>query len=297
MLKADLLIDSKAILGEGPVWDNEKECLYWLDIIDCKIHCYYPKNNTDTIINTPKMVTSLVKHKDGNLIITLSDGFYHLDLKTKEFTFLYNPKDNTEATRFNDGKCDCKGRFWAGTMALDQNSKQAIGAGALYRMDSFNSVEKILDSVTISNGLAWNSNNTKMYYIDTPTKAIAKYDFNKETGEISNKEIIIHINEKEGFPDGMTIDSEGMLWIAHWGGFKVSRWDPNKKVKIEEIILPTRNVTCCTFGGENLTTLYITTARDGLDKIEANEFGAGGLYKIDLNITGFEPYLMNDKNK
>jgi len=142
-------------------------------------------------------------------------------------------------------------------------------------------VEKREDKITISNGLAWSLTDRAFYYIDTPTMKVVRYDYDNGTGAIGNKETIINIPREAGFPDGMTIDSEGMLWIAHWGGWQVTRWNPATGLQLTSIKLPVSNVTSCTFGGDTLEDLYITSARKGLNETELRKQPlAGSLFVI-----------------
>lgn len=181
-----------------------------------------------------------------------------------------------ENIRFNDGKCDSKGRFWVGSMAVDQESSDAFEAGALYKMDK-RVLKEMISDVSISNGLAWWQ--SSMYYIDTYTNEVVAYDFDETLGNITNKSSCISFQDEIGSPDGMTIDEEGMLWIAHWGGYKVSRWDPKTGKKMEEIKVPAENVTSVTFGGIQLNELYITTEKQGV-------------YKATLDIKGRNTFLV-----
>ena len=190
---------------------------------------------------------------------------------------LANPEQHLPGNRFNDGRCDPAGRFWAGTMALSEEE----GAGNVYMMDQDGHVSTKIKDVTISNGLAWSADKKTLYYIDTPTHEIVAFDFDLTSGKISNKRAVIKIAKEEGSPDGMTIDSEDMLWIAHWGGWQVTRWDPRTGRQLNRIALPVSKVTSCTFGGDTLEDLYITTASVDLTEQEMKEQPlAGALFVV-----------------
>ena len=164
--------------------------------------------------------------------------------------------------RFNDGKCDAAGRFWVGTMALSEEENK----GNLFVMETDLSVKKKIENVSISNGIAWNADNTIMYYINTPTNYVFAFDYDIENGEISNQRVAVDLTHENGFADGMTIDEEGMLWIAFYGGWRVARYNPETGELLKQIELPVENVSCCTFGGPGLNDLYITTASKGMSE-------------------------------
>ncbi len=281
--KLDLIIDARAQIAEGPFWDQEKQLLYWVDILEKTINIYNPVVGKNEIIQLEKMIGALIPAENGKMLAALEDGLYLIDPETSEQEFLVNPESNTEQTRFNDGKCDRKGRFWVGTMDLEENRE----LGTLYCLDRELNLEEKVKNVKISNGLAWSLDNQTMYYIDSPTKEVLAFDYDLETAEITNKRVIIEIPEGEGVPDGMTIDAEGKLWIAHFGGAQVSRWDPDSGEKIDSAQLPVSNVTSCAFGGKNLEDLYITTASVGLSEEEKKEQPhAGGIYRYQAGVKG-----------
>ena len=208
-----------------------------------------------------------------------------LDLLTENQAatmMISNPEPHLPGNRFNDGKCDPAGRFWAGTMSHTDEPEK----GSLYLLDKDLSVTQKIENVSISNGLAWSPDQNTFYYIDTPTKKVAAFHFDKTNGNIENKRYVIQFSNNEGTPDGMTIDSEGMLWIAHWDGWQISRWNPATGEKIKTILLPVSRVTSCCFGGKNLDDLYITSASTGLsDDQLRKEPLAGSLFVIKN--TGF----------
>ncbi|MDP5276592.1 SMP-30/gluconolactonase/LRE family protein [Chengkuizengella axinellae] len=287
MNQVQLIVDSKSLLGEGPCWDEQKQCLYWVDILQEKLHIYDPKEESNTTIQLDQAPGAVVKRSSGGLVLAMLDGFFAYDLHTNQFTQIIDPESHLPENRFNDGKCDPAGRFWAGTMRLDLKNDLA----ALYCLDTNLSVRKMIHPVSTSNGLAWSQDHKTMYYIDTPTQQVVAYDYSIESGEITNKKVAVEIPAAEGGPDGMTIDAEGKLWVAHWGGYKVSRWDPQTGKQIDEIKVPAKQVTSCTFGGDNLDELFITTANVGLESVELEKFPhSGGLFSIKTNIKGTQSY-------
>lgn len=268
----------QSLLGEGPVWDGQQQGIFWVDILNGLIHCYHPLIEAYRRWSVPGMVGAISLCQDGRLIAALQTGFAFVDLETGVVEPIVDPESHLPDNRFNDGKCDPAGRFWAGTISLSGKT----GAGNLYVLDSDLQFTRKLSGVSISNGLAWTPDARTMYYIDTPTQAVAAFDYDPATAEIANLRIVIEIPEKEGFPDGMTIDTDGKLWIAHWDGWQVARWDPLSGEKLSSIRLPAARITSCIFGGEKLQDLYITTAREGLSaKQLAEQPLAGSLFVIN----------------
>jgi sugar lactone lactonase YvrE len=258
-MKINTLSNVRADLGEGPVWDEKNQILYWIDILNGLIHEYHLESGMSQYFSVGEMIGSYALTDQGNLIVATQKGFGFIDKKTGDYRLLAAPERNIPDNRFNDGKCDPAGRFWAGTMSLTGKEK----VGTLYKFDQ-GKAHPMIPQVSISNGLAWSSDAQTMYYIDTPTRQVVGYDFNLEGGLITNKRVVISLQEGTGYPDGMTIDADGMLWIAHWGGWRVSQWDPKDGTLIREIELPVEQVTSVTFGGKNLDQLFITSAKTGL---------------------------------
>jgi len=279
--QAELVIDEKATLGEGPHWDGH--VLYWVDIISKKLHRYNPENHHNETFQLEHYIGAVIPAEDGRLVVGLQNGIHLFDLETKGLTLIDDPEKDLPHNRFNDGKCDPSGRLYIGTM--DVSAKK--GMGSLYRVDLKGQLKKIISPVTISNGLAWSPDQKYMYYIDTPTGEVSTYRYDQQTGDIVYKETAVQIPNGMGSPDGMTIDQEGMIWVAHWGGSRVTRWNPHSGKLLDEVHVPASNVTSCTFGGKDLDELYITTARQGLTEEElALNPQAGGLFKVKTKEKG-----------
>lgn len=278
--EAKRLGNEKLWLGEGPVWDSIRNVLYYVDIEGKKIGCYEPRTGEHTFLKTEKMPGCIVLEEDGNLIAAEGDTLVRINPskgEREDIAVLELP----EGLRFNDGKCDCRGRLWVGTMAIDQNASYAKGCGSLYCF-SEGRASAVLNGMSIPNGIAFSPDNRIMYHIDTPSRKIDSYDFDPETGGLSNKRTAVHI-ERDGNPDGMAIDCEGMLWVALWGGYGVARYNPKTGRQLKFVPLPDRNVSCCTFGGEGGDILYITTAMD-------EDGGGGYLYEWKADVKGPAPY-------
>lgn len=280
-MEAELLLDTKALLGEGPIWNHETQQLYWVDIEKRQLHLYTPAINEDNFFSTDERIGTVVPIETGGALVALENGIHSMDLQEGNLTFIANPLE--EGIRFNDGKCDPVGRFWVGSMHL-QGQKNAA---SLYMMDDQQQVVKKLDSVTVSNGIIWSLDNKTMYYIDTPTRQVKAFDYDIDNGEISSPRVVITVPQENGAPDGMTIDEEGMLWIGHWGGAMVGRYNPETGELMQKIDVPALNVTACAFGGENLDKLYITTASIGMNEEQQEQFPqAGGLFVVEPGVRG-----------
>ncbi|WP_089320035.1 SMP-30/gluconolactonase/LRE family protein [Pontibacter ummariensis] len=279
---AALELDAKARLGEGALWHPTENKLYWIDIEGEKLHVYDPATKKDTEFLAGARIGTVVPVQGGGALVALQNGIHKIDTKTGKLTFIANPLK--EGIRFNDGKSDPAGRFWVGSMALDSKK----GAASLYRMDKDRSVHEVLDSVTISNGIVWSPDKKTMYYVDTPTMAVQAFDYNNETGEISNGRVVIRIPQSAGgAPDGMTIDAEGKLWVALWGAGAVTRWDPATGELLQRIEVPAPHTTSVAFGGKNLDKLYITSAREWLSPEQLEKYPlSGGLFVVEPGVRG-----------
>ncbi|WP_088342079.1 SMP-30/gluconolactonase/LRE family protein [Robiginitalea sediminis] len=260
----EILLPHRATLGEGPVWDVYHRSFLWVDIMGKALHEYIPHLGQHQVRDLPQMPGAAALLPNGDFLLALQNGLAFMDRQTGALEPLADPEAGKPNNRFNDGKCDPQGRFWAGTMSLDETPE----AGSLYRLDTDRSLHHMVGGVSISNGLAWNEAADTLYYIDTPLCAVTAFDYNPGTGEITNRREAFAIDPGEGYPDGMCIDREGMLWIAHWGGWQVARWNPHTGKKLAEIRLPAAHITSCCFGGETLSDLYITSARAGLSDSE-----------------------------
>ncbi len=273
-------------LGEGPLWDVRKRCILWVDILSGRIHEYDPVAGTHRTLETDALIGAIALNKDGDLLAALDTRIAWINRASGAQRTVCRLAESEIPLRFNDGKCGPGGRFWAGTMPLSEDKP----AGSLYRLGEDGRCRSQLEGVTISNGLAWDQAGTTLYYIDTPTRAVQAFDFEPGSGRLENRRIAFRIPESEGFPDGMTIDTEDKLWIAHWGGWQVARWDPQTGQKLLGLRLPAANITSCTFGGAGLTDLYVTSARKGLGPAALGEQPlAGALFVFpDTGYRGWE---------
>ncbi|MEM7539154.1 MAG: SMP-30/gluconolactonase/LRE family protein [Chloroflexota bacterium] len=284
---AELVLDCRVDLGEGPIWDAKNQVLYWVNIMENEVHVYNPVDNSDRVINVGQHVGTVVARESGGLMLALHHGFASLDLDTEEVSVITDPEPDIPGNRFNDGKCDPRGRFWAGTMPIDEGG----ATGSLYVLDTDLGYRKMVEGVQISNGIVWSPDETQMYFIDTPLGTVDAFDFDADTGEIENRRPVITLPEGQGFPDGMTGDVEGMLWVAHWGGSRITRWNPNTGEHLATVHVPAAQVTACAFSGPNLDQLYITCARRGLsEEALAETPHAGSLFVAEVGVQGVEAF-------
>jgi len=279
-----LVLDAHARVAEGPVWDDASGTLVWVDIMSSAVHRYDPTSNRDAAIDVGQPVGAAVLRRNGSgLVLALRDGFGLLDEHSGKIEMLAPVEADVPTNRMNDGKCDPAGRFWAGTMAFDEVTR---GAGALYRLDPDLHVSRVVDGVNLSNGLDWSLDGRQMYYIDSPTHGVDVFDFEPNDGSLSARRRLITIAAGEGLPDGMTVDAEGGLWIALHGSGSIRRYTPDGRVD-RVVHVPPPMVTCCTFGGPDLTDLYITTMSEGLSA-EARRAQplAGALFRCRPGVRG-----------
>ncbi len=284
---AELVLDAQAILGEGPLWHAPTQKLFWVNLLDGQVHLFDPATNEDRVIEVGQPVGTVVPRQAGGAMVAVHGGFASLDLDSGELTIIHDPEADIPENRFNDGKCDPAGRFWAGTMPYDPGSP----SGSLYCMDIDHSVRKMLDGVMISNGIVWTSDHSTMYYVDSLTRQVAAFDYDVSTGDISNRRVAVNVPEDFGVPDGMTIDDEDTIWVAHFGGSRITHWNPASGELLGQIDIPASQVTACAFGGPDLTDLYITTARFELDEEALKEEpAAGGLFLASPGAKGVEAF-------
>jgi sugar lactone lactonase YvrE len=282
-IQAEVVLSEGYELGEGSLWDERQQRLYWVDIAQSKVFSLDPNTQTVTRYDLPDNVGTVVLSQNAKLLLGLRHGLAAFDPITRELTRIADPEADRPNNRFNDGKCDPQGRFWVGTMV----EKGPPGGAALYCLDKDLSITTKLVGVTISNGLVWSGDSRCFFYIDTPTHQVRGYDFEPSRGTLSNPRVVAEIPKSAGAPDGMAIDQEDHLWVALWGGNKVLRLNPVSGETEYEIALPTRNVTSCAFGGEHLDELYITTARAGLKPADlAAEPLAGALFRARVPVPG-----------
>ncbi len=271
-----------SILGEGPTWIEHENALYWVDIVSKDLHRLSLTDGARKSWHFEEQVTSIAARQQGGFICSIRDGFGFIDLAADKIEPIVMPESDIAGNRFNDGKLDAQGRYWAGSM--DEGEK--LDTGILYRLDADLSLHKMDDNYCITNGPAFSPDGTVMYHNETAKKIVYAYDCDAN-GAISNKRVFTELtHDDEGYPDGMTIDSEGCLWLCHFDGARITRYSPQGEI-LQVINMPVPNITSCTFAGPGLDTLYITTARYLLseEKIQQTPL-AGSLFSCKPGVTG-----------
>ena len=281
-MKAELLYTSQCILGESPLWHAKRKCCFWVDIENGFLYEYNWVHQTTRNWKFNYRLTLVLQGKDDQLILALDAKIARFDLETEKVEWLADVETGSE-TRCNDGAFDTLGRLWVGTMHLEHKKE----AGGLYCIDADLKVQKKIDNTTISNGIAWSLDNNRLYYIDSPTQAVQSFIFEEKTGEINFEKNVISIPQEMGSPDGMSIDEEGMLWIAHWGGFGLYRWNPRNGELMDKIEVPVPQVSSCAFVGDNLDYLMITTARENMRDEELKRYPeSGDVFLVKAGVKG-----------
>lgn len=251
--------ETKSQWGEGPIWWGDS--LYYVDIEGHLVIAWNPASGTEKSWAVGERVGTVVPRQLGGLVIAGDNGFRALDTDSGELSFLTDPESDKPDNRFNDGKCDPSGRFWAGTMHL---SKPRQPVAALYRLDADRSTHLILNEITVSNGLVWNRAADTFFYIDTPTEQVVAFDYDAASGNISTKRVVVDTTDFKGVPDGMAIDENDNLWVAMCHGGQIRCFDSSNGETLEVLDSPTLEVTAPAFGGPDLSDLYVATGQSGI---------------------------------
>jgi sugar lactone lactonase YvrE/DNA-binding IclR family transcriptional regulator len=264
-------IPTAAFLGEGPIWLPDEKRLMFVDILAPAIITGDAASGQFETHSTGELVSAIVPRRRGGFIAAMQSGIKAIALETGRTTLIAAPEADKPGNRFNDGKCDRQGRFWAGTLAMDTKP----GQGALYRLDADGRATKMDEGFHVSNGLGWSPDDKTFYFTDTGTKRIYAYDFDLATGTLANRRIFVQVPDGVGSPDGLSVDAQGFVWSAHWDGWCVTRYDPSGKTE-RVITLPVPRPTSCAFGGEGFKTLFITSARIRLSALQLAEAPLSG---------------------
>ena len=274
--------EEPAILGEGPLWVARENAVYWVDIVRRNLHRFGLADSTRRTWTFETEVTSLAARQQGGFVGTVRGGFAFIDPETGTVEPIAMPEADMPENRFNDGKVDESGRYWAGSM--DDGEK--LETGSLYRLDGDLSIHKMDDNYFITNGPAFSLDGRTLYHTDSAKRTIYAFELS-EDGAIANKRVFVKLEtEEEGNPDGMTVDSENCIWLSHFGGSRITRYSPEGQV-LQVLPMPVPNITSRTFAGPDLDTLYITTARHLLSEEEIQKYPlSGSLFTCKPGVTG-----------
>lgn len=273
-MQADLIFNAQAELGEGALWHEGR--LWWVDIEGCTVNRFDPSTGRNRAWHLGQRVGTVVPRQQGGMVAAVHRGIGILDIVSGDFSIFTDPEGGRDELRFNDGKCDPRGRFFAGTMGLTKPR----AAGSLFRVEADRTVTRVLTGTGTSNGLAWSRDDRTMYYIDTPTLEVSAFDYDPDTGAMTNRRAVVRFDAADGRPDGMTIDTAGNLWVALYDGSGVVCCDPRTGRTLERINTSASKTTSCAFGGPDLRDLYITSAQ------AADEPESGGLFVCRPGVQG-----------
>ena len=286
------IIETGAILGESPVWSMRDRVLYWIDIKAPAIHRFDPATGDDKSWPVAQEIGSIALRQGGGLAAALRDGFALIAPDLATLDWITDPETDKPLNRFNDGKCDRQGRFWSGTMHDPPGPPEAYferePVGTLYRLDDEHSCHAMADGILVSNGLAWSPDGTVMYFTDSPRRTIWAYDYDPATGSLGERRTFAEIPDApgRGTGDGATVDAEGYYWSAEFRGSRLVRYAPDGAVD-QMVDLPVSRPTSCAFGGNDLATLFVTSAKIMLSEAElAAEPLAGALLALDVGVCG-----------
>jgi sugar lactone lactonase YvrE len=279
----ECVLEANAMLGEGALWDPREQVLWWVDIKAREIHCFDPTTGSDRIWSTPEDIGCLAVREQGGLVVALRSGFHFFDPQSDGFSAIADPEAECAENRFNDGKPDRQGRFWAGTMYEGPNPKPSA---ALYRLDADLTCHRMITGITCSNGLAWSPDGRVMYYADSLAQRVWAWDFDPGTGEIENRRLFIDTAPLHSNPDGATVDHDGRYWLTLPEADKLGCFDPDGTMA-QLIDMPAHHPTCAAFGGRDLDVLYITTATMFRTPAElAIRPLTGGLFALNVGAKG-----------
>ena len=278
-----VVIAARNQIGESPIWNAPEQALYWVDVEGKLIQRWPGRDNTIQRWQLEEPVGCIGLRERGGLVAASRTGFFFLDVETGKTTSIGDPEAHLPDNRFNDGKVDRRGRFWAGTRNFRDHSKTS---GALYRLDPDLSMHRMEEGLVCPNGMAWSPDNRLMYLCDTWAHNIFVYEFNADEGTIRNRKLFRTLPKSEGFPDGLTVDAEGYIWNAHYDGWRIIRYAPDGKVD-RVIRMPVQHVTSLTFGGKDCGTLYVTSASLRLSEVERlRQPIAGHVFALDTEVKG-----------
>ena len=281
---AELLVDCRCTVGEGPSWDERDGTLVWIDIVTGDVFQLTLASGETACMRLGQQVSAVLPRARGGFLLTLQDGVFAVDRieQGAPLTLVAAVEIEQPRNRLNDAKCDPAGRLWGGTTSRDR----VPGSGSLYRLDSDLTLTRVLTGATVSNGIGWSPDATRMYYVDSVPRTLDVLDYDLATGAVSNRRRLVDIDEAVGSPDGLAVDADGCIWLAVWGSGALYRYAPDGALE-GLVTLPTRNVASCCFGGHDLGELFVTSASAELNAQElAADPTAGGVFHLRPGVRG-----------
>jgi sugar lactone lactonase YvrE len=280
--QVECVVEGRDRLGECPLWEERTRTLWWVDILAPALKQFHPESGAVMQNPLPEAMGSFAFREKGGLVTAMKSGLFMLGEDYSSVEALALPEADLPDNRFNDGRCDRAGRFWAGTM----NDAKREPDGALYRLSADRRCDRMRTGVIIPNSLAWSPDGRTMYFADTVRDVIWSFDYDPQAGEMSNERVFVDGASNPGWPDGSCVDADGCLWNAEYGGWRVVRYTPKGKID-RAIELPVQNPTCCAFGGARFDTLYITTAAQNLQEADLEKQPlAGSVFAARPGSTG-----------
>ena len=282
MTEVHCVANPRALVGEGPVWDDRRQVLWWIDVKDPRLLRYDPASGANREFGMPERIGCVALREGGGMIGAFMSGFKWIDPDTDAITPIVDPEPDRPGNRFNDGKCDRRGRLFAGTM----DNAEVECTGTLYRLDPDLSVHVMVTDVHLSNGLGWSPDDRTLYYTDSLRRTIWAYDYDLDTGAIANRRVFARVPDAAGVPDGLCVDAQGGVWSAHWGGWRLTRYAPDGRID-RVVEMPVPQPSCPAFGGPDLDVLYVSSAAIDMTPADfAKAPDGGGLFTLDVGVRG-----------
>lgn len=282
------ILAARARLGEGPWWDADAGALWWVDILNRRVHRFRPDTGEDEFWGVGDAVGCVIPARRGRVLVGLRHAIALLDPSAGTVETLAEVEADRPRNRLNDGRCDARGRLWVGSMSQDE------GEAALYRFDRASGLQKMETGLTVSNGLGWSPDGRVFYLTDSPAKTIWAYDFDEEAGEISGRRVFADLSSGDAFPDGLAVDAEGGVWSAQFAGGCIIRFAPDGR-ETRRVAVPVARPTSCAFGGADRRDLFITTASAGMEEEELDRAPeSGDLFGVRVGVSGLPLHRFGD---
>lgn len=280
-MKVDILWRGINSLGESPMWHVAEQAFYWIDIVNPSLHRLNLTSGDYQHWEMDDYIGAVVPREEGGVIVTVGNKILSVDISSGELTTIAAIEPWSKDIRMNDGKCDRQGRLWIGVASTDTENPK----GGLFRLDPDGKLTQMEDKITISNGLGWSPDDKTFYYTDGLKYRIYQYDFDIDSGSITNRRVFLQLDKSAIEPDGLTVDSEGYIWEAQWNSWKIFRYAPDGTLS-DEITMPVKRPTSCIFGGPNLDVLYVTSCSRAIGESERLSPPAGNVFAIEVGVKG-----------